>query len=126
MSVPSNAAIQRIGTASNPKIHFFSDPAAAGGFGNTKSFTSTGNASGIGDLTLRLKGTAFKSGHTGLALAVDVRLPTGDETNLLGSGAAGVKPFLAFSFAAAAGSRPRDLGVQMKGTTGCPAQTPSA
>jgi hypothetical protein len=115
MTVTSNATIQRIGTASNPKIHFFSDPAAAGGYGNTKSFTNTGNASGIGDLILRLKGTAIKSGHTGLALALDVRLPTGDENNFLGSGAAGVKPFLAFSFSAGRVSPHVNFGYQWNG-----------
>src|SRR5258708_35936671 len=75
MSVTSAATIQRIGTACTPKIHFFSDPAAPGGYGNTKSFTSSGNASGIGDLPLRPKGPAFNSGPPGLALPFNFRLP---------------------------------------------------
>ena len=32
-----------------------------------------------------------------MALGVDLRLPTGDERNLLGTGAPGVSPFLAWS-----------------------------
>jgi hypothetical protein len=108
MSVVSNATINRIGTCPgglgtvpcSPATHYFADPAAAGGFGNTKAFVQSGRASGIGDLVVRLKGTAIKSGHAGLALGADVRLPTGDEEKLLGSGAAAVKPFLAFSFSA--------------------------
>jgi hypothetical protein len=108
MTVVSNATIYRIGTCPggvgttpcSPATHYFANPTVAGGFGNSKSFVQTGRASGIGDLVVRLKGTAIKSGHTGLALGADVRLPTGDENKLLGSGAAAVKPFLAFSFGA--------------------------
>ena len=108
MSVVSNATIYRIGSCPggigtvpcSPATHYFADPAVAGGFGNHKAFVKSGRASGIGDLVVRLKGTAIKTGHTGLALGADVRLPTGDENNLLGSGAAAVKPFLAFSFGA--------------------------
>ena len=48
---------------------------------------------GIGDLTMRLKGR-FGSGA---AFGLDVRLPTGDEENLLGIGAAGVRPFIVLS-----------------------------
>jgi hypothetical protein len=44
-----------------------------------------------------LKGTVYKQGGTGLALGGEVRLPTGDEDNLLGSGATGLEGFLVFS-----------------------------
>ncbi len=108
MTVVSNATIYRIGSSPggigtvpcSPATHYFNDTAVAGGFGNHKTFVQSGRASGIGDLVVRLKGTAIKSGHTGLALGADVRIPTGDEEKLLGSGAAAVKPFLAFSFGA--------------------------
>ena len=46
---------------------------------------------------LRLKGHVLRKEKTGLALGVDVRLPTGDEENLLGLGTTGVKPFAAFA-----------------------------
>jgi len=94
----SDATIHRIGTASSPATHFYTD--ANGGLGTQKRFIQSGSASGIGDLVVRLKGNAIKSGHVGLALGADVRIPTGDELKLLGSGAASVKPFLAFSAAA--------------------------
>ncbi len=61
-------------------------------------FSSVGSSSGISDITLRVKGTAWKGERAALALGVDVRLPTGDGLNLLGSGAAGVKPFVVWSY----------------------------
>ena len=44
-----------------------------------------------------MKGTVIRKGPHGLAVGLDARMPTGDERNLLGSGAAGVKPFVAYS-----------------------------
>src|SRR5882672_123450 len=62
------------------------------------SFSSFSSSSGVGDMTLRVKGTAWKGERAGLALGVDVRVPTGDELNFLGAGAPGVKPFLIWSY----------------------------
>jgi len=56
-----------------------------------------GSATGFGDLLLNAKGTVFNGEKSKLALGVEVRLPTGDEYNLLGTGAAGVKPYVVFS-----------------------------
>jgi hypothetical protein len=64
------------------------------------TFSSSGNASGIGDVTLRGKYELFPGERVGFAAGVDVRLPTGDEQNFLGSGAAGVKPFGVVSYSA--------------------------
>src|SRR5207302_758110 len=65
--------------------------------GNERIFTASGSASGIGDVTLRLKGFA-KGGRAGsAAFGLDLRLPTGDAMNLLGTGAAGVQPFAILS-----------------------------
>lgn len=61
-------------------------------------FSNVRTASGIGDITLRVKGTAWKGERAGVALGVDVRVPTGDSLNFLGAGAAGVKPFVAWSY----------------------------
>jgi hypothetical protein len=58
------------------------------------------DASGIGDVVARAKGTIFSGERFGLAGGVDVRFPTGDELNFLGSGTYGVKPFLAASYRA--------------------------
>lgn len=45
------------------------------------------SASGIGDIVTRLKVNLGQGRRVGAALLTEVRLPTGDETNLLGSGA---------------------------------------
>jgi hypothetical protein len=95
MDVVSEASVQRIGTPTTPAVHFFRD--ANGGYGASRLYTASGSASGIGDVILRLKSTIAKSGQTSVALGVDSRVPTGDEENLLGSGAPGVKPFLVVS-----------------------------
>jgi hypothetical protein len=57
-------------------------------------------SSGIGDVVARAKGTIFSGERFGLAAGVDVRFPTGDALNFLGSGAWGTKPFLAASYRA--------------------------
>lgn len=94
LGVTSVASIRRVASSSNPGFHFWSTPGDI-----AKTFSDSGSKTGIGDVTLRVKGTAVKSGKTGLALGAEVRLPVGDEENLLGSGAVGVKPFLVFSWA---------------------------
>jgi len=65
-------------------------------------FSDVRSASGIGDITLRVKGLAWraKNEKAGVALGVDVRVPTGDSLNFLGSGAAGVRPFVVGSYQA--------------------------
>ena len=98
LHVSSAAQIERLGTV-NPVIHFFRDPDAPEGVGRNRNFEAGGSASGIGDLVVRAKGAVLRQGSRGLALGVDVRMPTGDERNLLGSGAPGVKPFVAYSAA---------------------------
>jgi hypothetical protein len=95
LSATSVATIQRIATAATPGFHYFDD--GSGSFGTKKSFSKSGAKSGIGDVIVRLKGTVYKEGGTGLALGGEVRLPTGDEANLLGSGATGAEGFLVFS-----------------------------
>jgi hypothetical protein len=64
------------------------------------SFADSGSASGIGDVVFRGKYQVYKGEHAGFALGVDVRTPTGDEKNFLGSGSTGVKPFGVFSYSA--------------------------
>jgi hypothetical protein len=113
LGVVSMATVRRIGTATSPATHFFRDP--SGGFGTTKTFPASGSASGIGDVIGRLKVRPVKSGATGLALGVDVRFPTGDELNLLGSGAYGIKPFLVFSVSQRVLSPHLNVGYQWNG-----------
>jgi hypothetical protein len=60
------------------------------------TFTSRG-ATGVGDIVARAKVQVLKGERYRMAVGLDVRLPTGDELNLLGTGAKGFKPFVAFS-----------------------------
>jgi hypothetical protein len=92
--VTSDATIQRLGTT-DPETHFFR--ALDDSIGSRRIYTAFGHASGLGDLTVRLKQTLAKKDNRGFALGVDLRLPTGDEKNLLGTGAPGVQPFLVWS-----------------------------
>ena len=91
LTVISSATVQRLGTAGNDEVHFYR--LQGDQIGNQRTFTAFGSASGLGDLTLRLKGRV----SSGLALALDMRIPTGDEKNLLGVGAPGIRPFLILS-----------------------------
>jgi hypothetical protein len=97
LRVVSAAQIERMGTTSSPTIHFFRDPDAPEGIGSHRSFEAGGSASGLGDMVVRAKAAVLRQGPRGLAVGLDTRLPTGDERNLLGSGALGLKPFAAFS-----------------------------
>lgn len=58
---------------------------------------SSNSKTGFGDLLLRAKGTVIHSSNLALALGADLRLPTGDAQNYLGTGTTSVKPFVALS-----------------------------
>jgi hypothetical protein len=114
LNVISDATIQRLGTGSNTIVHYYDD--GSGTRGGSRQYLRSGHATGLGDLTLRLKGTAARwgDGH-GLALAIDVRMPTGDEEDLLGSGAWGVRPFAAVSLGLGSFSPHLNVGYQWNG-----------
>jgi hypothetical protein len=114
MSVVSNASIRRI-SGSDEEIHFFEEQAQL--LGVERRFLASGSADGIGDIILRVKGTALKSGPTGMAVGTDVRFPTGDEENLLGSGAYGLKPFFVLSYANPTVSPHINLAYQWNGSS---------
>ena len=109
----SSTQIVRVGTASNPAVHYFQD--GQQGFGDTREFLASGSASGLGDVLLRLKGTAPKTGPTRLAFLADLRFPTGDEEDLLGSGAWGVKPLVVLSWELGRLSPHLNVGYQWNG-----------
>jgi hypothetical protein len=111
----SNATIHRVGTGVNRQVHYFPDEGAINGFGSTRQFVAEGSAGGIGDIVLRGKGTVLREGPRALALGVDVRLPTGDEMNLLGAGAVGLRPFAAFSTSLGAFAPHANIAYQWNG-----------
>jgi hypothetical protein len=79
-----HATILRLSTTgTNPPVHTFADNGADQ---IRQDFLSTGSATGIGDVVLRSKYNIMSNGQTGIAAAIDLRLPTGNEDELLGLG----------------------------------------
>jgi hypothetical protein len=74
--------IERVATAANPDLHVFE-----GDNPDEHTFAMAGDAAGLGDIMVRAKYNFLTRRGGGLAAAMDVRTPTGDETNLLGTGA---------------------------------------
>jgi len=114
LTVVSDATIQRLGTT-NPLTHFFG--LANGEVGNRRLFTAIGHAAGLGDLTTRLKYTLHRTASAGLAVGLDVRMPTGGEMDLLGTGAAGIQPFGIWSATFGKFSPHGNLGYQWNGSS---------
>lgn len=101
MGASSNASIVRVsgpsfvpapGVPPVPNPHEFD---ASGSLTNV--YTANGSATGIGDVTIRVKGNIFTNESLGIAAAVDIRTPSGNARELLGSGATGVRPFVIVS-----------------------------
>lgn len=67
--------------------------------GATAAFNAhvPGTSSGLADVVIGGKGLLLDSEKYRLAVGTDVRLPTGDELNFLGSGTYGIRPYLAAS-----------------------------
>ena len=80
------ASVENVATVTAPGvIHQFDD-------GTTQhTYPESGSASGIGDMLVRAKWNFFRGTTASAALGSDVRLPTGDEAELLGAGATQVK-----------------------------------
>jgi hypothetical protein len=60
--------------------------------------TGTGSASGLGDIVVRAKYNVLRDGGSGVAIAGEARLPTGDEQDLLGTGRTSLTPRLIGSY----------------------------
>lgn len=70
---------------------------ASGGL--TTPNSSAQEATGIGDVVFAIKDNMWRMRNGGgITVGGEVRTPTGDAFNLLGSGAVGVKPYLNFTF----------------------------
>jgi hypothetical protein len=102
--------------AGQPQPHYFdaTDPQNS----TRKVFAANNTATGIGDVVFRVKWTAKRFQEFGaLALAADFRAPTGDAYNLLGSGAVGIRPFVALSFHTRRVAPHFNLGYQWNGNS---------
>jgi Putative MetA-pathway of phenol degradation len=88
LSARTDAKIQRLATGPSdnpPTIHRFP------GEQQSASFQDSGNATGVGDIVLRAKYRVLGGAGVGVALAADFRLPTGEERDLLGTGATQIR-----------------------------------
>ena len=75
------ARIERLATAPEPLVHAFE-----GANPDERLFRLSGTAAGLGDIVLRAKYAVTSGRPLRLAAAVETRVPTGDESNLLGTG----------------------------------------
>jgi Putative MetA-pathway of phenol degradation len=114
MLVTSHAKIRRLGTTLN-EIHFFR--MADDSVGDERIFTAFGQASGIGDVNIRGKATLKRTDRYGVAVGVDVKLPTGDEMNLLGTGSTAVQPYAVWSASLGPFSPHLNAGYRWNGTS---------
>jgi hypothetical protein len=74
--------------AVSPTTHVFANG------GKTQDFATSGSASGLGDIAIVAKYNLLRQGTNALAAAVDLKLPSGDENNMLGSGSTVTRVFL--------------------------------
>jgi hypothetical protein len=100
MGATSSADIVRVsgptftvGTQTFPNPHSFSSDTS----NLHNNYASNGTASGFGDVTFRIKDNVVQGENYRIALALDVRTPTGDARKFLGTGAVGLKPFIIVS-----------------------------
>jgi hypothetical protein len=80
------------------------------------NFSNSGTATGIGDVVLRGKYEIYKGERMGVALGLDVRVPSGNAQNFLGSGSTGVKPFGVISYKARV-SPHAEIGYEVNGNS---------
>jgi len=86
------ATIRRLVTAGFP-VHTFEQ----GGDVTQQTITRTGRATGLGDIVLRTKYRLLSAAAGALAAGLDIRFPTGDEADLLGTGGAQTKLYIVAS-----------------------------
>ncbi len=78
---------------------------------------SNNSAQGVGDVIVRAKANVYHNENVSVALLTDIRLPTGDASNFLGTGALGIRPVAAMSFREAWLTPHVNLGYQWNGSS---------
>ncbi len=104
LEASSVLTIDHLATVNNPDIHRF--PSGS----DQQSFAARGSASGVGDVVVRGKYRFWENSGSGLAAALDLRLPTGNEDDLLGTGATQAKLFFIASTSLGSFSPHANLG----------------
>ena len=76
-----------------------------------------GSATGIGDVAVNVKYKVTNWEKTAIGIGGEVRFPTGDETNYLGTGAYGIKPYVILSHTSGRITPNINLGYQWNGAS---------
>lgn len=106
MDATLHTTVVNIATQNTVTLFHQFDPAVDTGCGGNRitnnnlenDFCAAGDASGVGDIVVRGKLGLVRGDNSSLAAGVDVRLPTGKEEDLLGTGTTQIKPYLIASF----------------------------
>jgi hypothetical protein len=77
---------------------------------------SAGTASGVGDITVNGKGELWQGERATVSVGMNLRTPTGDDRNLLGSGSWGFTPYIVYSYLAKVSPHAK-LGYEWNTTT---------
>jgi hypothetical protein len=107
-----HATILRLSTSDSPTVHTFEegqDVIAA-------DFHESGSASGIGDITLRSKYNFLTNDRADLSFGFDLRLPTGDAEDLLGTGTTQAEIYLIASSTGERWSPHMNVGFTISGS----------
>jgi hypothetical protein len=86
LEAATRSTVERLSTAANPLIHSWDGRGAT-----VKTESVSGSATGLGDILVRSKYNFWRTATGGVSAGVDLRLPTGDKDDLLGTGATQVK-----------------------------------
>lgn len=86
LDATATAEIVRTATGAIPPLHSFD-----GHGGGTNTIRSRASATGLGDVVLRGKYAFYRAPMAAVAAGLDIRLPTGDRNDLLGTGASQAK-----------------------------------
>jgi hypothetical protein len=109
MDLTLNAEIMRFSTTANPALHVFPDGSSRA------SYPTTGSATGLGDVVVRTKYLVASGRSAQIAAALDLRLPTGDADNLLGTGTTQGKVYAILSTGGGAFAQHVNIGYTFSG-----------
>jgi hypothetical protein len=110
MDLTLNAEIMHFSTGIYPAVHVFENGT------NRAAYPTTGSATGLGDMVLRTKYLVARGRGAQIAAALDLRVPTGDADNLLGTGTTQGKVYAILSTGGGAFAQHVNIGYTFSGS----------